>query len=118
MTIKPTATAVDSKTTLSQVDLQDKVKQARLIKQESDSTNIGSLLSSSDTVNFSSAGSALSELDPNQILQDRSSKIDKIKKQLADGTYNPSSQDIAQSLAQEISDEILSSGGLLGQGQN
>jgi flagellar biosynthesis anti-sigma factor FlgM len=72
----------------------------------------------SDKVQLSALAGALGELSPEQIMKDRQAKVDSIKEQIKNGTYRPSSESIAQALAQEISIEILSSGGFVDQAEN
>lgn len=64
-----------------------------------------------DRTQISDLGAALSQ-QSNQILDERQAKIASIKKQIENGTYNPPLTEVAQSLADEITDEILYTGGL------
>ena len=65
-----------------------------------------------DTVQFSSLGSVLqSELDPTSMAQERRAKIESLKERIKNGTYQPPVEGVAQALAEEVSFEILLSGG-------
>lgn len=65
-----------------------------------------------DTVQVSNLAAALKGFNATDLIAERQSKIDKIKSQIADGSYRPSSENVAAALAEEISSEILLSGGL------
>jgi len=47
------------------------------------------------------------ELDPTKMAAERQSKIDQIKKMIAEGKYNPSSESVAKALSDELTVEIL-----------
>ena len=65
-----------------------------------------------DQVEFSSLASLLNDqLNPSQLEDQQSAKVASLTQQIKDGTYKPSMQDVAQSVASEISQEILSSSG-------
>lgn len=47
------------------------------------------------------------ELDPTKLAAERQEKIDQIKKLIAEGKYNPSSESVGKALSDELSIEIL-----------
>jgi anti-sigma28 factor (negative regulator of flagellin synthesis) len=105
--------SLESQAEIVQLDRQTQIEQLKnkLVQDKKAGKNEGD---SNDKIEVSKLATALNgEFSPLQILSERQSKIDKIKEQLAAGTYRPSSEDIAKALADEISTEILSSGGLL-----
>ncbi len=110
MKIKPKS--LESQADLIQLDRSDRATKAEADKQAQVRK---SLTEKSDQIQLSALAGALGELNPQQMIQDRQSKINSIKEAIKNGTYNPSSESVAQALAQEISIEILSAGGLLGQ---
>jgi len=69
-----------------------------------------------DTVNFSSLGVGLGqELDPTKMSEDRKARLAKIAEQVRNGTYAPPAEAVASATAEEISLEIMLSGGALKQ---
>lgn len=67
-----------------------------------------------DTMQISSVGATLKdELDPAKMAEERRAKIEAIKQQIKNGTYNPPLEGIAQAVGEELSLEILLSGGAL-----
>lgn len=72
----------------------------------------------SDEAKISTLAAALhNQLNPSQLLEERKAKIASIKEQIKNGTYNPPLADVAQALAEEISAEILSVGGIGGEAE-
>jgi flagellar biosynthesis anti-sigma factor FlgM len=111
-TVKIKPKSLESQADLIQLDRSDRATKAEADKQAQVRK---SLTEKSDQIQLSALAGALGELNPQQMIQDRQSKINSIKEAIKNGTYNPSSESVAQALAQEISIEILSAGGLLGQ---
>lgn len=71
----------------------------------------------SDKVTVSSLGSSLGQqLDPAKMAEERKAKIAALKEQIRSGTYAPPSDAVAQSVSEEISLEIMFSGGALQEG--
>lgn len=69
---------------------------------------------SSDTVSFSATGTVMHrELNAATLAQERRAKVEALKKRIQDGTYAPSSDAVAGSVAEEISLEVLLSGDAL-----
>jgi anti-sigma28 factor (negative regulator of flagellin synthesis) len=69
------------------------------------------VLGGDDSVNVSSLGALLkSELDPAKLAAERREKLEALKQQIKDGTYQPPLENVAKSLSQELSFEILLSG--------
>lgn len=67
-----------------------------------------------DEVQVSSLASALNgQLNPTALAEERRAKIEDIKERIKNGTYAPRMEDVARALADEISVEILSSGGFV-----
>ncbi len=115
---KESTVKIKPKSLESQADLiqLDRSERANTNKAEADKKALIKALSEkSDKVELSALAGALGELNPNQMIQDRQAKVNSIKEAIKNGTYNPSSESVAQALAQEISLEILSAGGLLEQ---
>jgi anti-sigma28 factor (negative regulator of flagellin synthesis) len=111
--MKVSPKSLESQAEIIQLDRQTQVDQlkAKLAKERGANKQDGA---ANDKVEVSKLAAALNgEFSPFQMVSERQSKIDKIKEQLASGTYRPSSEDVAKALADEISTEILSSGGLL-----
>ena len=109
MKIRPKGSEIQSD--LIAVDQKDKQS-----KQSGRITSTGSQDQPSDQAKISSLGSLLSQqFNPAQMQQERRDKIDAIKAQIKNGTYNPPLHEVAQSLAQEISSEILGSGSFGGE---
>lgn len=68
----------------------------------------------SDTVSFSATGAVMyRELNAAALAEERRAKIDSIKKRIQDGTYAPSAEAVAGSVAEEISLEVLLGGDAL-----
>ena len=68
----------------------------------------------SDTVSFSATGTVMyRELSAMTLAEERRAKIDNIKKRIQEGSYAPSSEAVAGSVAEEISLEVLLSGDAL-----
>ena len=62
---------------------------------------------------LSSLGSVLrQELDPAKMADERKAKIAALKEQIRNGTYAPSSQSVADSMAKELDLEIMLGGTL------
>ena len=69
---------------------------------------------SSDKVSLSSLGSVMrQELSAGSMAEERRQKIESLKQRIKDGTYNPSSEAVAGSVAEEISLEVLLGGDAL-----
>jgi negative regulator of flagellin synthesis FlgM len=69
---------------------------------------------SADRVSLSSLGSLMrQELSAANIAEERRQKIDSLKQRIKDGTYNPSSEAVAGSVAEEVSLEVLFGGDAL-----
>lgn len=67
-----------------------------------------------DRVEFSSLGAILkSELNPSKMADERRAKIEALKAQIKNGTYQPPLENVAQAVGEEISLEVLLSGGAL-----
>lgn len=67
-----------------------------------------------DTFTVSSLGARIrEELDPAKMAADRRAKIELLKEQIKNGTYAPPVQEVAQSFSEEVSLEVLFSGGIL-----
>lgn len=67
-----------------------------------------------DTFTVSSLGARIrEELDPAQMAAERRAKIELLKEQIKNGTYMPPMQEVAQSFSEEVSLEVLFSGGIL-----
>jgi hypothetical protein len=67
-----------------------------------------------DTFTVSSLGARIrEELDPAKMAAERRAKIESLKEQIRNGTYAPPLQEVAQSVGEEISLEVLFSGGVL-----
>jgi flagellar biosynthesis anti-sigma factor FlgM len=67
-----------------------------------------------DTVSFSTTGAFMHrELNAASIAQERRAKVEALKKKIQDGTYAPPAEAVAGSVAEEISLEVLLSGGAL-----
>ena len=67
-----------------------------------------------DTMQISSVGTMLkSELDPAKMAEERRAKIEALKEQIKNGTYKPPLEGVAQAVGEELSLEILLSGGAL-----
>ncbi len=65
----------------------------------------------SDSVQVSSLAAHLkSELDPTKLAAERRQKVENLKKQIREGTYQPPLSDIARSVSEELSFEILLGG--------
>ncbi len=61
-----------------------------------------------DSVTLSSLGTLLrTELDPTKLAEERQKKLDELKKRIQEGTYQPPLRDVARSLSEELSLEIL-----------
>lgn len=97
---------LDAKERLQKKDSQDITKKPaeQIGGQSGDETKISTL-----------AAALHNQLNPAQLLEERKAKIANIKEQIKNGTYNPPLADVAQALAEEISSEILSVGGLGGE---
>jgi anti-sigma28 factor (negative regulator of flagellin synthesis) len=68
----------------------------------------------SDTVSFSATGAVMyRELNAAALAEERRAKIDDIKKRIQNGTYAPSTEVVAGSVAEEISLEVLLGGDAL-----
>ncbi len=75
--------------------------------------------SKGDQVEVSTLATALNgQLNPASFAEERKAKIEDIKERIKNGTYNPRMEDVARALAEEISSEILSSGGLIEEAKN
>lgn len=75
----------------------------------------GPVDSGTDSFTVSQVGAQItSELDPAKMAEERRKKIDDIKKRIQNGTYQPPLTDVARSMSEELSLEILLSdqGGL------
>lgn len=70
----------------------------------------GLLRGGEDTVDIGLGAAINQTLDPAHLESERRKKIEDLKKQIQAGQYNPSSQDIAQAVGEEIVLEILSQG--------
>jgi|694.fasta_scaffold03844_23 flagellar biosynthesis anti-sigma factor FlgM len=67
-----------------------------------------------DTMQISSVGTMLkSELDPAKMAEERRAKIEALKEQIKNGTYKPPMEGVARALGEEVSLEILLSGGVV-----
>lgn len=67
--------------------------------------------SKSDSIKVSSLGSFLqSALNPSKMAEERTQKIEALKEQIRNGTYNPSSEAVARSLGEELYLEIALAG--------
>jgi hypothetical protein len=67
-----------------------------------------------DTFTVSSLGARIrEELDPAKMAAERRAKIESLKEQIRNGTYAPPLEDVAQSFGEEVSLEVLFSGGVL-----
>lgn len=67
-----------------------------------------------DSVQFSALGAILkSELNPSRMAEERRAKIEALKQQISSGTYKPPMEEVAKSLSEEISLEVLLGGGAL-----
>jgi anti-sigma28 factor (negative regulator of flagellin synthesis) len=67
-----------------------------------------------DTVTVSSLGSRIrEELDPAKMVAERRAKIESLKEQIRNGTYAPPLDEVARSFSEEVSLEVLFSGGAL-----
>lgn len=67
-----------------------------------------------DKVEFSSLGALLkSELNPSRMAEERRAKIEALKAQIKNGTYQPPIENVAQAVGEELSLEVLLSGGAL-----
>ena len=67
-----------------------------------------------DTFTVSSRGARIrEELDPVKMAAERRAKIELLKEQVKNGTYAPPMEDVAQSFGEEVSLEVLFSGGIL-----
>jgi len=67
-----------------------------------------------DSMQFSSLGALLkSELNPAKMADERRAKIEALKEQIKNGTYRPPVEGVAQALSEEVSLEVLLSGGAL-----
>ena len=67
-----------------------------------------------DTMQISSVGATLKdELDPTKMAAERRAKIEALKQQIKNGTYKPPTEGVAQAVGEELSLEILLSGGAL-----
>ena len=113
-TVKIKPNSLESQSDLIQLDRADRASNTK-VEAEKQSIIRKALSEKSDRIELSALAGALGELNPQQMIQDRQSKINSIKEAIKNGTYNPSSESVAQALAQEISIEILSAGGLIGQ---
>jgi anti-sigma28 factor (negative regulator of flagellin synthesis) len=70
-----------------------------------------------DTMTISSLGSVLrQELDPSKMIEERKAKVQSIKERVTNGTYTSDSVLVAQSLNEEVTLEVLLSGGALQDG--
>lgn len=68
-----------------------------------------------DTMEISSVGTLLqAELDPAKMSEERRAKIEALKEQIRNGTYKPPIEGVARAVGEELSLEILLSGGALG----
>lgn len=65
------------------------------------------VLDGADKVDLSHTRSIRQFLDNNNILEERRTKIENLKKLIASGEYNPDSKQVAQAVAEEISLEII-----------
>jgi anti-sigma28 factor (negative regulator of flagellin synthesis) len=68
-----------------------------------------------DSVTVSELGAKLSsDLDPAKMAEERRVRVENLKKRIQEGTYQPPLQDVARSMSEELSLEILLSdqGGL------
>ena len=64
-----------------------------------------------DSIKVSSLGAYLqSELNPSKMVDERAKKIESLKEQIRNGTYNPSSESVARSLGEELYLEIALAG--------
>jgi len=69
----------------------------------------------SDSVKVSSLAALLkSELDPTKLAAERRQKVEDLKKQIRDGTYQPPLSELARSVSEELSFEILLGGSSTG----
>ena len=67
-----------------------------------------------DTMQISSVGATLKdELDPAKMAEERRAKVEALKQQIKNGTYKPPVEGVAQAVGEELSLEILLSGGAL-----
>ena len=67
-----------------------------------------------DTFTVSSLGARIrEELDPANMAAERRAKIESLKEQIRNKTYNPPVEDVARSVSEEVSLEVLLSGGIL-----
>ncbi len=70
--------------------------------------------SKGDTFTVSNLGAHIrGELDSVKMVAERRAKIESLKEQIKNGTYAPPFNDVAQSVAEEISLEVLFSGSAL-----
>lgn len=64
-----------------------------------------------DSFTMSALGAGIrKELDPLAMAAERRAKIESLKEQIRNNTYNPSVEDIARSVSEEISLEVLFAG--------
>jgi hypothetical protein len=67
-----------------------------------------------DSMQVSALGDLLrSELNPVKMADERRAKIDALKEKIKNGTYNPPLEGVAAAVGEEISLEVLLSGGAL-----
>lgn len=67
-----------------------------------------------DKFTVSSLGARIKEeLDPAKMTAERRAKIELLKEQIKSGTYAPPIEEVAQSFSEEVSLEVLFSGGVL-----
>ena len=77
-------------------------------KEEIERERADGTMNSGARVQIALSQAIKAELDPQTMLVERQAKIADIKQRIADGTYSPKSEDIANSLSTEIIAEILS----------
>ena len=123
--------AVDGTTKIKSIDVQGdpdvlralkgKTGKTALVSSSETNTNLidtstqGALL---DTINLDIGKAINDQIDPSLLLRERKDKIAKLKEQIANGTYKPTSEAIAASVNDEILQEILLSGSKSSTGGN
>ena len=77
----------------------------------------GSAKPQGDKMTLSSLGVVLrQELDPAKMAEERRAKIDALKEQIRNGTYAPTAQVVADSVAKELDLEVMLGGGVFQDG--